>query len=149
MDRTVVSSSVVVDAPAEAVWAAVTDWERQDAWMLGTTTRAEGEPGPGQRLAAFTGSFGIGFLDSMVVTEWDPPRRVVVDHTGTIVRGLGIVEVEDLGADGCVLHWREELDLPFGLAGRLGFPLVRPAFLAGVTASLRKLGRQVEARSRT
>ena len=148
MERPQVSGSVEVDAPPQAVWDAVTDWEAQDAWMLGTTTRASAGDGVGQRLAAFTGVLGVGFLDSMVVTEWDPPRRVVVDKTGTVVRGLGIIEVEDLGGGRSRLHWRDELDLPWGVVGRLGFPVVKPAFLAGVRASLQRLARQVEARAR-
>jgi len=146
-ERSIVSTEVEVAAPAWDVWAAVTDWERQDEWMLGTTTRAQGREGVGQQLSAFTGRYGIGLLDTMTVTEWVPPRRVVVEHTGPRVRGLGIIEVITLGPRSSRLLWREELDLPFGRLGRLGFPVVRPAVVAGVTASLRKLARQVEERA--
>jgi hypothetical protein len=42
----------------------------------------------------------------------------------------------------------EQLDLPFGAAGRLGWPLVRPAFRAGLEYSLHRLARLCEARYR-
>jgi hypothetical protein len=35
-----------------------------------------------------------------------------------------------------VFVWSEELELPLGALGRLGWPLVRPLFLAGVRRSL-------------
>jgi carbon monoxide dehydrogenase subunit G len=145
--RTIVSHDLVVDAPADAVWNAVTDWEEQETWMLGTTTRAYGPQGVGQELAAFTGMRTLGVLDTMRVIEWDPPRRCVVEHTGTVLRGLGVVEVEPLDEETSRLHWREELDLPYGVVGRVGWPAVRPAFLAGVRLSLQRLARQVEDRT--
>ena len=41
--------------------------------------------------------------------------------------------------------WAEQLDLPLGSLGRFGWFLVRPAFAAGVRASLRRLARGLEA----
>ena len=63
----------------------------------------------------------------MVITEWDPPRRVVVQHTGRIVRGPGIFEIEPRG-DGVLFAWTERLHLPFGLLGEIGW-LADPAVL--------------------
>ena len=137
------TETVQVAAPPERVWAALTDWVRQGEWMLATDVRTVGGPaqGIGGRLAARTGiRLGrrrIGVLDTMVVTEWDPPRRVVVQHTGRIVRGPGIFEVRPDG-DGSTFEWTERLYLPFGLLGQLGWPLVRPAMRAGVRRSLRR-----------
>jgi uncharacterized protein YndB with AHSA1/START domain len=142
--RTIVAHDVIVDAPANAVWDAVTDWEHQGSWMLGTVTRAYGPAGVGQRLAAFTGVGKFGVLDTMRIIEWEPPRRCVVEHTGTAVRGLGVVDVEPLDEETCRLHWREELDLPYGFLGRLGWVVLRPAFVLGVRISLERLARQVE-----
>jgi hypothetical protein len=138
---------VVVDAPPEVVWAAVTDWERQSEWMLGTTVRAtdQGGVGVGGGIEAFTGAGRLGFLDTMVITDWDPPRLCVVEHTGRVVRGQGIFEVVPLPRGRSRFVWIEDLDLPLGAVGRAGWPLVRPAFAAGVRSSLRALGRAVEA----
>ncbi len=146
-----VAADVVVAAPPEAVWAAVTDWGRQSEWMLGTRVRVVGGSGEGvgARLEAFTGVGRAGFLDTMVVTEWDPPRRAVVLHTGRVVRGTGLFEVFVLPGGRSRFVWSEDLELPLGLLGRLGFPVVRPAFLAGVRASLARLGAAVEADAAT
>lgn len=138
-----------VNAPAPEVWAALTDWPAQSRWMLATTVRAvDPEPGVGQRVEAVTGLGRLGVLDTMRVTAWEPPRRCVVDHTGKVVRGAGIFEVVDLGDGRSQVVWTEQLDLPFGPLGRLGWPLVRPLMAAGVVASLRRFAARIEAASR-
>ena len=137
--------SVDVDAPPAAVWDAVTDWPRQSQWMLGTTVRATtaNGVGVGGGIEAFTGVGRVGFLDTMVITEWDPPRRCVVRHTGRFVRGDGVFEVVALAADRSRFVWSEILELPLGRVGRLGWPVVAPAFAAGVRHSLKKLAADV------
>ncbi len=134
-----------VKAPAEVTWAAATDWARQGEWMLGTRVTSEGE-GVGGTIAAFTGIGKVGFLDTMVITGWDPPRTCLVEHTGRVVRGAGIFEVVPLGSSDSTFVWTEQLDLPLGVVGRLGWPIVRPAFRAGVAASLRSFARWTESR---
>jgi Polyketide cyclase / dehydrase and lipid transport len=145
-----ITIDVVVDAPPEAVWDAVTDWSRQSEWMLGTTVRATDRDGVGVGggIEAFTGVGRLGFLDTMVITEWDPPRRCVVDHTGRVVRGLGVFEVFALPDGRSRFVWSEGLDLPLGALGRLGWPLVRPGFTWGVRRSLEALARDVEREQR-
>lgn len=140
---------VAVNAPAEKVWAAITDWPAQGQWMLGTrvwVSKGEGTS-VGSELSAFTGVGRLGFLDTMTITTWDPPNRCDVLHTGRVVRGTGTMAVEDLGGGRSAFHWSEDLDLPLGLLGRLGFAVVRPVFEAGVRASLEKFARLVEARN--
>ncbi|MGY1845763.1 MULTISPECIES: SRPBCC family protein [unclassified Blastococcus] len=135
---------VAVEAPAERVWAALTDWSRQGEWMLATDVRTVDGPaqGVGGRLAARTGlpapgGFRFGFLDTMVITAWDPPRRVEVQHTGRLVRGPGIFEIEPRGEQSTFV-WTERLDLPYGVLGRVGWVLVRPFALLGIRWSLRR-----------
>ena len=54
---------VIVEAPPEAVFAALTDWPTQGEWMLGTRVWADGDGrGVGARISAFTGVGRIGFL---------------------------------------------------------------------------------------
>jgi hypothetical protein len=145
-----IAVDVIVDAPPQSVWDAVTDWSRQSEWMLGTTVRAtdRGGVGVGGGIEAFTGVGRAGFLDTMVITEWDPPRRCVVRHTGDVVKGLGIFEVVALPEGRSRFVWAEELDLPLGVLGRLGWPLIRPGFAWGVRRSLVTLAREVEAAHR-
>ena len=141
-----IAVDVVVDAPPQAVWEAVTDWPRQSEWMLGTTVRSTelGGVGVGGGLEAFTGVGRAGFLDTMIITEWDPPWKCVVRHTGQVVKGLGIFEVLALPGGRSRFVWAEELDLPLGVLGRIGWPVVRPGFAWGVRRSLQKLARDVE-----
>jgi hypothetical protein len=143
--------SVGVDAPVEQTWAGATDWVHQDRWMLGTQvwpTAHDGQ-GVGGEIAAFTGlsSRGrrVGFLDTMRITLWDPPSRCHVLHTGRLVRGTGAFEVEPRGKDASTFLWREDLELPLGALGRLGWPLVKPVFGMLVQLSLRRFARWVEA----
>ena len=137
---------VLVDAPPERVFAALTDWSTQGQWMLGTRVWSDGPAqGPGGRISAFTGAGRLGFLDTMEIVEWEPPRLVRVRHTGTVVRGDGVFEVLALPGGRSRFVWREELDLPLGALGRAGFAVVRPAFAAGVRRSLDRLAALVAA----
>ncbi|TYP86799.1 SRPBCC family protein [Blastococcus xanthinilyticus] len=139
-----VTRRVDVDAAPERVWAALTAWTRQGEWMVATDVETVGGPaqGVGGRLAARTGlplpgGRHVGLLDTMVITEWDPPRRVVVQHTGRLVRGPGIFVIEPRGAHSTFV-WTERLWLPYGLLGQVGWVLVKPFALLGIDLSLRR-----------
>ena len=147
---------VDVEAPAEAVWRTVTDWEGQGEWMLGTRvdvmSAGDGRE-LGARLRAVTGAGPVAFADTMEIVEWTVPeeggpRRCVVRHTGKVVRGDGVFEVVELAPARARFVWSELLDLPLGSIGRLGWVVVRPAFRAGVAHSLRRMARLCEARYR-
>ena len=141
----VLSLSIDVDAPAEDTWHAAVDWATQGEWMLGTKVRPtlQDGQGVGGRLEAFSGFGRIGFLDTMEITLWQPPRACHVVHTGRVVKGTGAFEVEPRGDGRSRFHWREDLDLPLGRLGQLGWLLVRPLFAYGVRVSLRRFARQV------
>jgi uncharacterized protein YndB with AHSA1/START domain len=132
-----------VNAPAERVWSALVNWDLHDKWML--LTRASGGAAVGESIEAFTGIGRIGFLDRMTIVVWEPPHRAVVRHTGRVVRGSGAFEVRELSAGRSTVVWSEWVDLPLGVLGRAGWPLVRPLLRAGVSFSLRRLARYVEA----
>ncbi|MDX6372374.1 MAG: hypothetical protein QOD98_1362 [Nocardioidaceae bacterium] len=136
---------VDVDAPPEDTWAAAIDWATQGDWMLGTsvTPTHQAGQGIGGRLEAFSGIGRLGFLDTMEITLWQPPRACHVVHTGRVVRGTGAFEVEPRGDGRSRFHWREDLDLPLGLLGRIGWVLVRPLFAFGVQFSLNRFARHV------
>lgn len=132
----------VVEAPAQQTWDALTDWSAHHEWMLLTTAR--GGHGEGETIEAFTGVGPIGSLDTMTITAWEPPHRAVVRHTGTVVRGSASFEVQPLGERRCRVVWSEWVQVPFGLLGRLVWPLVRLGVRAGVRFSLRRLATRVE-----
>jgi uncharacterized protein YndB with AHSA1/START domain len=130
---------VDVDTPAERTWAAATDWDRQAEWMVGTKVRGtvNGGRGVGGGIRAATGVGPLALVDTMEITGWDPPHGAYLRHLGRIVRGTAAFEVRDRPG-GSVFVWTEDLDLPLGALGRLGFRLLRPLFVYGLTVSLRR-----------
>jgi hypothetical protein len=129
-----ISLAVEIDATPETVWDALVDWSRQGEWML--LTRVSGGEGLGAGIEAFTGIGPVGFLDTMIVSQWQPPVRCVVVHTGRVVRGSAAFEVEPLPGGRSRFVWSEWLVLPFGVYGELAFRIVRPVVVAGIRYSL-------------
>lgn len=141
--------TVPVSAPAPAVWSALTDWDSQGEWMMGTAVRSVGpqRQGAGDRLEAFTGIGRIGFLDTMVVTDWVDGVEVTVEHTGKVVRGSGTFRVEPDGPDRSAVIWIENLSIPGGAVGEFLWRLTRPVSRWAVVHSLRRFAAQVEQRA--
>jgi carbon monoxide dehydrogenase subunit G len=139
---------VAVAAPPDDVWAAVVDWERQGRWILLTAVTVEpGGHRVGERFTARTGIGPVGFDDPMEVTRWDPPHRADVAHHGNVVRGTGSFVVTS-APGGAWLTWVEELDMPGGRLGTLGFRMLEPLVRAGLRASMRRAARDIEAARR-
>lgn len=136
------SVSVDVDAPVDRVWAALTDWDRQGEWMLATTVRGTVGDGTGigGEIEAVTGFGPLAVRDLMRITRWEPPHVCLVVHHGRVIRGTGAFVVRER-ANGATVVWSEDLDLPLGLLGRLGWPVVRPGMRWGVRRSLRRFAR--------
>jgi hypothetical protein len=108
---------------------------------------AEGDGrGVGARIEAFTGLGRFGFLDTMVVTEWRPPTWCAVDHTGRVIRGTGAFQVEQAPDGAAVFTWSEDLELPGGSLGTLGWRLISPFVRLAVRYALTRLAHSVEAR---
>lgn len=130
---------VNVSAPPEQVWAALTDWEGQGEWILATKVRQSStmRMGLGTEIEAVTGLGRLGVRDTMRVTEWDPPWRCTMQHTGRLIRGRGIFEVA-ARPGGSRFSWTEDLELPFGIIGRIGWTLVRPLIRWGLQHSVNR-----------
>lgn len=137
-----------VRRPVQTVWDALSDWERQSAWIIATRVRStlQDGQGVGGGIEAWTGVGPLGFLDVMVVSEWEPPHRCTVEHVGKFVRGSGGFQVSDLGGGRSRVLWWERVEIPFGAAGRVGWRVVRPVAQWGVLASLKRFRRIVEGR---
>ena len=143
--------TVDVDAPAEVVWEVVTDYERAPMFTRDLqVSRILGRNGDTVRvLQKAQVRYGpLAVTDTMVITEWEPPTRCVVHHTGAVIRGDGIFEVTALGPQRARFLWSELLDLPFGVVGRVGWPIARPLLRVGVARSLRAMARHCETRYR-
>ncbi|NCZ57074.1 MAG: SRPBCC family protein [Actinobacteria bacterium] len=128
---------------AQRAWDEMTNWERQGEWMLQTSVwlTSEIETGPGTEIAAFTGplhkffprfSF-LGVLDTMVVTNWQPPHICDVLHTGKIIKGTGRFEVIEISDQSSQFNWSEIIWAP-----RIIFLILKPALYVGVWISLRR-----------
>lgn len=141
-----VKAAVDIAAPAQAVFDAVTDWPIHGKWMLATSvaTGADGGRGEGASFIARSGYGPLALVDPMTITAWDPPYRVAVRHDGNIVRGTGLFEVIALGDDRSRFVWSEELDIPLGVVGAIGFAIIKPLFVGLVVVSLGRLRRLVE-----
>lgn len=133
---------VQVLAPAETVWAEITNWESQSEWMLGTKVFGSGAE-VGGKISAFTGIGKLGFLDTMEITAWQPPLRCDVIHTGKVVKGTGSFQVQPISETQSLFIWIEELEIPLGLIGLLGYKLLKPFFAGGVQYSLNKFAKFV------
>jgi hypothetical protein len=137
---------VDVSAPQQRVWDALVDWPRQGEWMPATAVRvvAGGGQGVGGRIAAWTGVGPVRVLDRMTITEWQPPRRCAVEHTGRVIRGAAWFDVLDLGEGRSRVVWTERLTAPFGLPDAVARLVLRPATGLVIRVGLRRLARRLE-----
>ncbi|MEU5884918.1 SRPBCC family protein [Spirillospora sp. NPDC047279] len=141
MSRVAVHAEQYAAVEADQVFAVLTDWPRHAEWM--PFTRAEGGRAVGEEIKGWTGVGPVGFLDTMVITEWLTGRRVVVRHTGRLVRGDAWFEVTPVGA-GCRVLWVERVDLPLGVLGRAGWIVGGPVIRMFMKLGLRRLAQVAE-----
>ncbi len=142
MSRVAIHSSADVPAPAAQVWDVLVDWSRHGEWV--PFTYAEGGAAEGETVEARTGIGPVGFLDTMEISEWRPPNRVTVRHTGRLVRGEGRFDLIDLPGGGCRVTWSELIDLPLGPAGRAGWIAIGPLTQVMLRTALRRLAKIFE-----
>jgi carbon monoxide dehydrogenase subunit G len=109
-------TELTIDAPAEEVWALVTDWPAQSRWIPLTTVTIDrhspGRSGAGTRFTGRTRLGPIGFDDPMVVTEWQPvtgenPGRCQVRKLGPWLTGRAEIEVRPVVGGTRVLWWED------------------------------------------
>jgi hypothetical protein len=135
---------VPVEAAAPVAFAALTQWNEQGRWMLGSRVWVSQGTGrePGDELTAWTGLGRVGFVDTMTITA-ATETMVVVEHTGRVVRGYGWMGI-DHAAGRTRFVWGEAVHPPLGALGRLGWVIVGPVLRLAVRHSLRALARLVE-----
>ncbi|KXK63771.1 polyketide cyclase [Micromonospora rosaria] len=140
-----VTATVIVDAPAERVFAAFTAWERQSEWIPFTRVRiVEGDGGEGSLIEAVTALGPAALRDEMRVVRVDAPYEVGVVHCGKLLRGPGVLRCTPLAEGRTQVVWHEWFHLPGGTAGRVAWPVVWPGSKFSLTQALRKFGRLVE-----
>lgn len=140
-----------VDAPAERVWALITDWPRHSEWIpLTTVTTTGGGPGEGTRFVGRTGLGPLAADDPMEITRWQPPGPgsagvcEVLKH-GRVVHGRAVLEVHPLAGRRCRVVWTyHDLRVSPTALTRLAEPLLRPVTGAGVDRLLAQVAERAE-----
>ncbi len=119
----------VLPGPPDVVWRLITDWEHQDDWMLEardfviTSTHREGLGVTGRATVRIG---GITTTDEVVVTGWEPQRRLAIEHAGW-VSGRAEMLLTALPEGGTHILWREELICQsLGAVGSIGLAVFRP-----------------------
>lgn len=125
-------------------WQAIADWESQGNWMLQSKVWVTSQirEGVGTKITAFTGPLykrypkfsKLGLLDTMEVTNWQPPTRCDVVHTGKILKGTGAFELKAISETSTRFDWSEEIE-----CSRLQFLAIYPFLWIGVRISLARL----------
>lgn len=96
--------------PMQLVWERVSDLVGHAAGVpLTTTTSDAGDPTVGWRFTPRTALGPLGFDDPMVVTVWDPPRRLRVEKRGRVLAGWADISLTSLPQGGTRVTWQEEV----------------------------------------
>ena len=136
--------SLEIEAPIQKVWDELANWEKQSDWMLQTKVwvTSKIQSGVGTQISALTGIKKFGILDTMEVTNWQPPHICDVIHTGRVIRGTGRFELTAIDAARTRFDWSEEVIAPRAL-----FILMVPGLYIGVRISLARFARSLRCRS--
>lgn len=136
-----------IAAPPEAVWAHLEDIATHTEWMADAISiefLTDQRRGAGVRFACRTRVGPLRTTDLMEITEWSPPSRMGVRHTGA-VSGEGRFELasEPTGPSTRMV-WREGLRFPWWLGGPLGALGARPVLRRIWRGNLERLKARVE-----
>jgi uncharacterized membrane protein len=140
-----VTATVIVNAPADRVFAAFLNWEKQSAWIPFTKVQVvEGDGGEGSLVEAITAIGPAVLRDELRVVKVNPPYEVRVVHCGKVLRGPGAMRCTAMSGDRTQVVLHEWFHLPAGAAGKVAWPLLWPGSKLGFTGALRKFGRLIE-----
>lgn len=140
-----VTATVIVQAPAERVFAGIVAWERQGDWIPFTEVRVvSGDGGEGSVIQAVTRVGPAVLDDEMQVVKIDAPYELRVVHFGKVLRGPGVVRCTPMAGDRTQVVWHEWFHLPGGSAGRLVWPVLWPGSKISLNQALRRFARLVE-----
>ncbi|MCE2531476.1 MAG: SRPBCC family protein [Acidimicrobiia bacterium] len=139
---------ITIAAPPEAVWAHLEDIASHTAWMadaIAIEFLTDQRQGAGVRFACRTRVGPLRTTDLMEITEWSPPSRMGVRHTGA-VSGEGHFELAAEHADHATrMVWHENLRFPWWLGGPLAAGGARPVLRRIWRGNLERLKARVEA----
>ncbi|CAB4916603.1 unannotated protein [freshwater metagenome] len=133
-----IAITLTINAPIRDVWNQLADWEKQGEWMLQTKVWVTSEitQGVGTKISALTGFHRLSVLDTMEVTNWEPPHLCDVVHTGRVIRGTGRFKLREISTNVTAFDWSEVISAP-----PIIFLLIKPALYFGVRISLARFAR--------
>jgi uncharacterized membrane protein len=141
-----VTATVIVKAPAERVFAAFMNWEKQGEWIPFTKVRiVRGDGGEGSLVEAVTAIGPAALRDELEIIKVNPPYEVKVVHCGKVLRGPGSMRCTPMSGDRTQVVLHEWFQLPGGAVGKLAWPVLWPGSKLSFTGALKKFARLVEA----
>jgi hypothetical protein len=100
--------SISVNASAEKIYEALTDWPTRSKWRKGIEIIWEGEPkaSVNQKVTFHVKRGLLPYSFSFRITGLEPPRRFYMEYTGKPLRGRAAVEINS-EHKGCnvAVHW--------------------------------------------
>jgi carbon monoxide dehydrogenase subunit G len=139
---------VTIDAPPDAVWAAVEPIERHVDWMtdaVSITFTGPSTRGVGTTFDCLTKVGPFHTVDHMRITEWEPALLMGIRHEG-LVTGAGRFTLEPVAGERTSFTWTEDLRFPWWMGARVGARLAAPAFRRIWNGNLTRLKHLVETR---
>ena len=130
--------------PAQ-VWADVERIETHLEWMVDALTiefLTASHQGIGTEFACVTKLGPLRTRDVLVVTEWDPPSGMTIEHRGA-VQGVGRFVIR-AAASGTEFCWDETLRFPWWMGGPFGGIVGGEILRLIWKRNLRNLKRQIE-----
>ena len=142
-----VTATVIVNAPAQRVFDAFLNWEKQSDWIPFTKVRvASGDGGEGSMIEAVTALGPVAVRDEFQVVKINAPYEVRVVHCGKVLRGPGAMRCTAMSGDRTQVVLHEWFHLPAGPIGKVAWPVLWPGSKLSFTGALKKFGRLVEER---
>jgi Polyketide cyclase / dehydrase and lipid transport len=138
---------ITIEATPEVTWRAVEPIERHVDWMVDAESIRFTGPqtrGVGTSFDCVTKVGPIRLTDRMTVIEWEPGRRMGIEHHG-LVTGRGRFSLRRSRGGRTRFTWNERLTFPWWMGGRVGALAAKPVLRAIWSRNLRRLKTIVEA----
>ena len=143
-----IRTCITIDAPPAAVWADVNRLDSHVDWMRDAKSirfRGRRRTGVGTELECRTRVGLLATTDVLVVTEWRPRRSIGIAHEG-VVRGRGRFTLRRRRGGRTRFCWREQLQFPWWMGGRMGEVAAWPLLRMIWKGNLRRLKARIECR---
>ncbi len=141
---------ITIAAAPATVWQTIEPIERHVDWMADAESirfTSHRTRGTGTAFDCVTRIGPFRLVDRMVVTEWEPPRAMGIEHRG-VVAGRGRFTLRRTVRNHTRFRWTERLRFPWWLGGPVGALAAWPVLRLVWRRNLRRLKSLVETGSR-